>query len=110
MYGNYSMFRNGAIPVASIEEAKNAPIDLSGNLVCYFNQAKNEVYLRQFNANTGGAFFFFFVFAETPKEEHKKDEISKINEKLDYLYGMLDEIIKKEPKAKENKKAVKDDE
>lgn len=104
---NFNPYSYNTLPVGSIEEAKAAPIDYSGNPVFYYNRAANEVYLKRFDlVGSGKIFFGKYVFEELPEETQQKDEIKEINDKLNDLYKLLSE---KESKPKKEK-AVKDDE
>ena len=91
------------VPVANVEEANASQIDLNGNPVFFYNKGKNEIYVKQFNVQTGLADFYTFSRMETVTETPQivtKDDFKIINEKLDGLYSILDKP----------KKAVKNDE
>lgn len=107
---NYNPYSYNSLLVNSIEEAKNAPIDFTGNPVLYLNKVKNEVYLKQFDMASGKTFFGKYIFTAEPAEEPQKDDIKEmlnvLNDKYNYLYKKLTE---KETKSKQEK-AVKDDE
>lgn len=82
--------------VGSIEEAQNSMPDMQGNPVFFFNQNSQEVYVKQFNLQTGKADFIKFIRSNI---EPRKDEIKELNEKVEELYKLV-----------KPKKAVKDDE
>lgn len=103
---NFTPFSYNTRAVTNISEAKNAPIDISGNPVFYFNSVSNEIYMKQFDLKTGNTFLGTYKFVAEPVEEQPKDELKLINEKLDYLYKLCTE---KDVKPKKEK-AVKDDE
>ena len=91
------------VPVANIEEANASQVDLNGNPVFFYNKGKNEIYVKQFNVQTGLADFYTFSRMETVAEAPQivtKDDFKIINEKLDGLYSILDKP----------KKAVKNEE
>jgi hypothetical protein len=97
------------IPVANIEEANASQVDLNGNPVFFYNKGKNEIYLKQFNIQTGLADFYTFSKMEMVNGNMEaptpitKEDFKQINEKLDGLYS----ILKPEEKPR---KAVKNDE
>ncbi len=106
---NYSPYNYHNIFVDNIKEAETATIDFSGNPVFYFNKKENEVYLKQFNTQTGKIFFGKYTFAPITPEEPKEDimkTLKRLENKCDYLYEMFEQ---KEGKPKKEK-AVKDDE
>jgi hypothetical protein len=91
------------VPVTNIEEANASQVDLNGNPVFFFNKGKNEIYLKQFNLQTGLADFYTFSRVELATEAPQiatKEDFKVINEKLDGLYSILEKP----------KKAVKNDE
>lgn len=88
------------LPVTNIEEANASQIDLNGNPVFFYNKGKNEVYIKQFNVQTGLADFYTFTRVENATKTESKDEFKLINDKLDKLYSILEKP----------KKAVKNDE
>ena len=91
------------VPVANIEEANASQVDLNGNPVFFYNKGKNEIYIKQFNLQSGLADFYTFSRVETNTEAPQivtKDDLKVINEKIDGLYAILDKP----------KKAVKNDE
>ena len=91
------------VPVANIEEANASQVDLNGNPVFFYNKGKNEIYIKQFNLQSGLADFYTFSRVEATTETPQivtKDDLKVINEKIDGLYAILDKP----------KKAVKNDE
>ena len=91
------------VPVANIEEANASQVDLNGNPVFFYNKGKNEIYVKQFNLQTGLADFYTFSKVEATAEAPQivtKDDVKLINEKIDGLYSILEKP----------KKAVKNDE
>ena len=91
------------VPVANIEEANASQVDLNGNPVFFYNKGKNEIYIKQFNLQSGLADFYTFSRVEATTETPQivtKDDFKLINEKIDGLYAILDKP----------KKAVKNDE
>lgn len=101
---NFNPYNNNTLVVNTIEEARNAPIDFTGNPVLYLNKVKNEVYLKQFDMSSGKTFFGRYIFEAEPIEEKPKDEIKQLKEQVANLYKLLEE------KETKTKKAVKDDE
>lgn len=91
------------VPVANIEEANASQVDLNGNPVFFYNKGKNEIYVKQFNLQTGLADFYTFSKVEATEEVPQivtKEDVKLINEKIDGLYSILEKP----------KKAVKNDE
>lgn len=107
---NFNSYGYNTLLVNNIEEAKNAPIDFTGNPVLYLNKVKNEVYLKQFDVASGKTFFGRYVFEAEPVEEPKEDELKIINDKLDYLYKMLEKLDNQADNRNDKRKTVKDDE
>ncbi|MCM1003580.1 MAG: hypothetical protein NC408_04490 [Candidatus Gastranaerophilales bacterium] len=108
---NYNLYNYNNIFVDSIKEAEAAPIDFSGNPVFYLNKKENEVYLKQFNMQTGKTFFGKYVFAPiVPQEEPQKvdneimETLKRLEDKCNYLYERIED---KEVRTKKEK-AVKD--
>lgn len=97
---NFNPYSYNALPVNSIDEAKNSAIDLSGKPVFYFNRVKNEIYLKQFDANTAKTYFGKYVFSEMPVEKPKQDEIEELKAQIADLYKLIS--------VKENDKEIKD--
>ena len=101
------------VPVTNIEEANASQVDLQGNPVFFYNKGKNEIYLKQFNINTGLADFYVFAKAERPLSDVKpvpsvntyEKDFKALNDKLDGLYALL-----KPEEIKQVKKGVKNDE
>lgn len=80
-------------PVSRIEEAQSALPDYQGNLVFYFNQAKNEVYLKKFDTQTGNVQFAIFT-QSNQKTNDINEEISTIKTDITKLYSMLEKEVK----------------
>lgn len=112
---NYNLYSYSNPFVDSIKEAETTPIDFSGNPTFFFNRKENEVYLKQFNLQTGKTFFGKYVFSPIVPEEQPKSELNtdildslkRLESKCDYLYGMLENSKENKPKRE---KGVKDDE
>lgn len=95
------------IPVSNIEEAKAYIVDPYGFTPTFFyNAAKNEIYLKKTNRETGAADFMVFAKAEPPTSEVKEeksintyekdfkalnDKIDGFTTKIDGLYSLLKE-------------------
>ena len=100
------------VPVTNIEEANASQVDLQGNPIFFYNKGKNEIYLKQFNIQTGLADFYVFAKAQAPANEVKpvdsinayEKEFKAINDRLDGLYSIL------KPDEPKTKKVVKNDE
>lgn len=72
-------------PVASIEEAKAAPIDFDGSISYFPDLANGKIYTKQINID-GTMSLFMYELKEIPKEEPKeyvtKEEFLKAIENL----------------------------
>ena len=101
------------ILVTNIEEANASQVDLQGNPVFFYNKGRNEIYLKQFNINTGLADFYVFAKAEqalkdvkpVPSTNTYEKDFKALNDKIDGLYAIL-----KPEETKQTKKGVKNDE
>lgn len=95
------------LPVTNKEEANATQVDINGTPTFFYNQAKNEIYIKRVNLNTGLAEFLIFRRLEEPLSEvnvssntfsYEKD-FQALNEKLDALHSILTQNTKKETKA-----------
>lgn len=85
------------IPVTNIEEANATQVDIQGTPTFFYNQSKNEVYMKRVNLNTGLADFIKFEATVQPLNESKtkKDvityekDLKLLNDKIDGLYSLL---------------------
>lgn len=107
---NYSPYTYNNIFVDNIKEAETSQIDFSGNPVFYFNKKENEVYVKQFNTQTGKIFFGKYVFTPIIPEEQPKDDIMAMLKKLDDKYNYLYEMFEERENKSKNEKVVKNDE
>lgn len=119
---NFNPYSYNALPVNSIQEAETAPVDYSGNPVFYFNSRENEIYLKRFDMTSGKTLFGKYAFVPATPVEPPKDEFKVINEKLDYLYKLMEgnkldchanarnDGTSEDKTTKRKEKAVKDDE
>lgn len=86
------------IPVANIEEANATPVDTLNDIPSFFfNRAKKEIYLKQYNSQTGLPIFEIFQLAQKPTEHisekkqtntYEKD-FKALNDKIDGLYSLI---------------------
>ncbi|MCM1338952.1 MAG: hypothetical protein NC191_04715 [Muribaculaceae bacterium] len=117
---NYSPYTYNNLFVDNIKEAEASAIDFSGNPVFYLNKKENEVYVKQFNTQTGKIFFGKYVFTPITPEEPKEDVMTmlkKLDDKYNYLYERFEETLTPTPsprgrgeKDAERKEKVKNDE
>ena len=80
------------MPVSNIEEANATPVDtLNGMPSFFYNRATNEIYMKQFNSNSGGAIFQTYKLQamEAKQPNSYEIELKSINEKIDGLYSLL---------------------
>lgn len=72
-------------PVASIEEAKAAPIDFDGSVSYFPDLANGKIYTKQINMD-GTMSLYMYEIKEIPKEEPKeyitREEFQKVIESL----------------------------
>lgn len=98
---NAQFFRT--IPVSDIAEANATTVDTNGQPTFFYNKGKGEIYLKQFDINTGGAIFksFKLVVATLNESEAINDKdvyverFNAIESKLDTLASMFEEKGKK---------------
>ena len=100
MYNQQQVFYK-TMPVSSIDEVKSTPADFSGNPIFFFNKARAEVYMKQYD-NTGNAPIttFKLVIPEVvePENPYSKD-FKALNDKIDSIKKLLTpEIIEKAEK------------
>lgn len=87
-------FQFKMMPVSNIEEANATPVDtLTGMPSFFYNRASNEIYMKQFNSNSGGAIFNTYKLQTISDPVKKADpyeaQFKAINEKIDGLYSLL---------------------
>ena len=88
------------IPVANIEEANATPVDTIGDTPSFFfNRAKNEIYLKQYNSQTGLPIFQTFHMQEA-KTKPTVDNFKVLNDKIDGLYSLIEKEKKEGKNAK----------
>lgn len=89
------------IPVTSEDEAKASPVDTVNDTPSFFfNRGKNEIYLKQFNRQSGGANFETFTLAQSNlsggNEQNNinpyQENFDVINAKLDRLFSMFENV------------------
>lgn len=89
--------------VSNIDEANASQVTTDGQPAFYYNKGKGEIYLKQFDINTGGAIFQKFELARMPVNENNDtkekniyfERFDMIESKLDMLASMFDEKGKK---------------
>ena len=89
--------------VSNIDEANASQVTTDGQPAFYYNKGKGEIYLKQFDINTGGAIFQKFTLATMPVNENNDtkekniffERFDLIESKLDMLASMFDEKPKK---------------
>ena len=89
--------------VSNIDEANASQVTTDGQPAFYYNKGKGEIYLKQFDINTGGAIFQKFQLARIPMNENNEEKgvniysekLDMIESKLDMLASMFDEKPKK---------------
>lgn len=83
------------LPVTNIDEANATQADLSGNPIFFYNKAQNEIYLKQFNINTGLADFKVFKLTANSGQEAQQifnmseKHYKTLSDKLDNLASLL---------------------
>ena len=101
IYGQSQQVFYKAIPVSSIDEVKSTPAEFNGNPTFFFNKAKAEVYMKQYD-NTGNApiVTFKLVIPEVtePENPYSKD-FKVLIEKIDSIKKLLTpEVLEKADK------------
>lgn len=94
------------LPVTNKEEANATQVDINGTPTFFYNQAKNEIYIKRINLNTGLAEFLIFRRLDEPLSEVNvsgnmfsyEKELQALNEKLDTLHSILTQNKKAEVK------------
>lgn len=89
--------------VSNVEEANASQISTDGQPTFFYNKGKAEIYLKQFDINTGGAIFQRFQLATMPVNESNEqkttdvysDRLNSIESKLDSLALMFEDKAKK---------------
>lgn len=81
------------IPVSDIAEANATTVDTNGQPTFFYNKGKGEIYLKQFDINTGGAMFQRFQLAIAPNENTVS--LNTLNDKLDAITLLFEEKGKK---------------
>lgn len=87
------------IPVSAKEEATATPIDLVNGIPTFFyNKGQNEIYLKQFDVQTGTATLKTFIQTghdSKPNVESKSDfDINTYQKDMDYLKAGIDGLYK----------------
>lgn len=110
-YQNFQPTQVGfrVFPVANIEEANACQVDYQGNPLFFYNKAKQEIYLKKFDPESGLVEFRKFEVAELPHNEIKKsddiellyDEINTIKDDLRRVMSYFNEKTKKGAKDDE---------
>lgn len=81
------------IPVSDIAEANATTVDTNGQPTFFYNKGKGEIYLKQFDINTGGAMFQRFQLAVVPNENTVS--LNTLNDKLDAIAQLFEDKTKK---------------
>lgn len=102
-YQNFTGYR--IIPVAKIEETASIFPDLQGNPLFFFDQARNEIYVKQRKVQTGEVETLKYTLSIMPMVN---EEVPDYMEHINALRSDIEEI--KDILSVKVKKAVKDDE
>jgi hypothetical protein len=95
------------LPISSIEEANNIPVDFNGTPTYFHNQTTNEIYIKQFDVKTGLASIQQFKRIDSlPQKPETSSELKTIQDRLDGLYKLLTPSPDEEDKPKANKKGA----
>ena len=87
------------VPVPRIEETENIYPDFSGNPLFFFDQAKNEIYVKQRNNKNGSIQIIRYVLSDKPLEHFKmksnansyQNEINELKNDLKSIKDLLTE-------------------
>lgn len=102
-YQNLTGYR--IVPVAKIEETTSIFPDLQGNPLFFFDQARNEIYVKQRKVQTGEVETLKYILSVEPTQ--KLQEIDY----MEYINTLRSEIEKiKDALGVKVKKVTKDDE
>ncbi len=87
------------VPVPRIEETENIFPDFNGNPLFFFDQTKNEIYVKQRNNKNGSIQIIRYILSEKPLEylENKKNNNpyqNEINDLKNDLKSLKDLLIK----------------
>lgn len=90
---------NTVIPVSNKEEAVATPVDLvNGTPTFFYNKGKNEIYIKQFDVQSGSATIKTFIQSEhdsKPDNEGKNNfDINAYKKDMDYLKSGIDSLHK----------------
>ena len=102
-YQNLTGYR--IIPVAKIEETASIFPDLQGNPLFFFDQARNEIYVKQRKVQTGEVETLKYTLSVEPIQKPQQPDYM---EHINALKSDIEEI--KDVLSVKTKKAVKDDE
>ena len=102
-YQNLTGYR--IIPVAKIEETASIFPDLQGNPIFFFDQARNEIYVKQRKVQTGEVEILKYTLSVEPIQKQEQPDYM---EHINALRGDIEEI--KNILSVKVKKAAKDDE
>ena len=96
-------------PVANIEEANACQVDYQGNPLFFYNKAKQEMYLKKFDPESGLVEFRKFAVSDIPQNEINKPKgIETLEKEINAIKDELGRITSYfETKTK---KGAKDDE
>lgn len=90
---------NTVIPVSNKEEAIATPVDLiNGTPTFFHNKGKNEIYIKQFDVQSGSATIKTYIQSEhdsKPDNEGKNNiDINTYKKDMDYLKAAIDGLYK----------------
>lgn len=90
---------NTVIPVSNKEEAVATPVDLvNGTPTFFYNKGKNEIYIKQFDVQSGSATIKTYIQIEydsKPDNENKNNfDINTYKKDMDYLKAAIDGLYK----------------
>ena len=90
---------NTVIPVSNKEEAVATPVDLvNGTPTFFHNKGKNEIYIKQFDVQSGSATIKTYIQSEgdsKPESESKNNfDIKTYKKDIDYLKSGIDSLHK----------------
>lgn len=110
-YNNIQAFTGFRItPVARIEEASSVFPDLQGNPLFFFDQARNEIYVKQRKVQTGEVELLRYTMSSEPiKASNVQSNSTNLEKEIDFIkrqLARLDETlgIKVKKEVKEDDK------